>query len=296
MSHHVYKKLVETVVEPVLFYGAGIWGYRKFPAIESVLNKAKRLYLGVGKYAPNLAISGDLGWASAETKQKLEVVRLWCRLRNLSDDRLVRHIHLLFVNKPRTWEKQAAKLFNDLNISNIMLIDKPCKSLCIRTARDVLFNADISSWHAGLHRNGSVDNGNKLRTYRCYKKEYCTENYVLLNMNRDQRRILAKFRSCNLPLAIETGRYSRPKTPLHERLCKYCESSSIEDETHFLIDCEFYSDLRYNLFCKANILHPCFELSNSDVKLTILMNSSELQYVLADTLLSMCKRRKHTRL
>ena len=34
-----------------------------------------------------------------------------------------------------------------------------------------------------------------------------------MNMSRDHRRILAKFRSCNIPLAVETGRYTKPKTP-----------------------------------------------------------------------------------
>ena len=59
-------------------------------------------------------------------------------------------------------------------------------------------------------------------------------------MDRGHRRVLAKFRSCNLPLAIETGRYNRPKTPVIER----CHMDAIEDETHFLIDCEFYSDIK----------------------------------------------------
>ena len=44
-------------------------------------------------------------------------------------------------------------------------------------------------------------------------------NYVKCNMDRGHRRVLTKFRSCNLPLAIVTGRYD-PKTPISERICK----------------------------------------------------------------------------
>ena len=77
-------------------------------------------------------------------------------------------------------------------------------------------------------------------------------------MSRGHRRVLAKFRSCNLPLTIETGRYTRPKTPVFERLCKYCCTDSVEDETHFLVDCEFYSDLRYNLFQSAQSINDRF--------------------------------------
>ena len=38
---------------------------------------------------------------------------------------------------------------------------------------------------------------------------------------------------------METGCYSKPKTPSNERLCRV----SVEDETYFLIDCQSYTDL-----------------------------------------------------
>ena len=46
MTYDVYTKLIETFVEPVLFYGAGIWGQRYYPEVETVLNKACRYFLG----------------------------------------------------------------------------------------------------------------------------------------------------------------------------------------------------------------------------------------------------------
>ena len=42
MNISVYTKLVETMVEPVLFFCSGIWGHTNFSEIESVLNKAGR--------------------------------------------------------------------------------------------------------------------------------------------------------------------------------------------------------------------------------------------------------------
>ena len=109
-------------------------------------------------------------------------------------------------------------------------------------------------------------------------------------MSRGHRRVLAKFRSCNLPLAIETGRYTRPKTPVHERVCKYCNSNSVEDETHFLVDCDFYSDLRYNLFQSAQIIIETFKYYDSLDKLVFLMNCTDLQFQLANVSLKMNKR------
>ena len=50
---------------------------------------------------------------------------------------------------------------------------------------------------------------NKLRTYRQFKHEYCTEPYVTEVLNRQHRIALAKFRCPLAPLRIETGRYER---------------------------------------------------------------------------------------
>ena len=57
---------------------------------------------------------------------------------------------------------------------------------------------------------------------------------------------------------METGRFTRPKTPLSDRLCKFCNSSVVEEETHFLLDCDFYTDIRHILYEKALSLNQNF--------------------------------------
>ena len=140
------------------------------------------------------------------------------------------------------------KISETHNIEELMLIESPNKTVCISAVRDILTEIDNTKWYQKLMNNGNTENGNKLRTYRQYESVFKAEYYVKCNMDRGHVRVLAKFRSCNLPLAIETGRYNRPETPLSERLCKYCHIDLIEDETHFLVDCEFYRDIRFNLF------------------------------------------------
>ena len=103
-------------------------------------------------------------------------------------------------------------------------------------------------------------------------------------MRRGHRRILARFRSCSLPLAIETGRFTRPKTPLNQRLCRFCKTSAIEDETHFLIACDFYNDIRYNLFKNAVDMNTNFLGMPDSDKLAFLMKTDMLQYKIASTL------------
>ena len=93
---------------------------------------------------------------------------------------------------------------------------------------------------------------------------------------------------------METGRYSKPKTPINERLCRFCDTRSVEDETHFLIDCQLYTDLRLPLFQKAVtcINNEQFENLSSEDKLIFIMQNKYLQFVLGATLSKMFARRK----
>ena len=297
MSYDVYTKMIESVVEPVLFYCAGIWGTRKFPKVQSVLNKACRYFLGVSKNAPNTATRGDMGWVSAEVKQKLECTRLWCRLKNMPEDRTARKIHQWSLSERRSWENCMLNLIEQLGIEDCMLSPQPSKAACMKISKEKLIRIDTQNWENEIACNGrDENNGNKLRTYRTYKSTLSTEYYVKLNMRRDHRRILARFRSCNLPLEIEKGRYTKPKTPLNQRLCKFCNASTIEDETHFLISCNFYTDIRYDLFKNAVEMKSNFSAMADSEKLIFLMKTDMLQYKLASTLVQMNRRRRSTAL
>ena len=90
--------------------------------------------------------------------------------------------------------------------------------------------------------NTDISNQPKLRTYIQIKDEYKCENYVAMNLSRSLRSYIAQIRCGVLPLHIETGRYCNLK--VEERLCKVCDSQSVENEFHFIFDCKAYSQLR----------------------------------------------------
>ncbi len=55
-------------------------------------------------------------------------------------------------------------------------------------------------------------------------------------------------------LRIETGRYCRPKLLAKDRKCELCNLNQVEDETHFVLQCTLYDDLRqkYDIFNRHN--------------------------------------------
>ena len=73
-----------------------------------------------------------------------------------------------------------------------------------------------------------------------------------------------------------------------------CRSDELEDERHFLMNCSFSEDLRYELFEKAKTFIDNFEHLNFDVKFISLMNCDEIQSTLPYTLFKFYQRRLDT--
>ena len=69
MPYDVFTKLYDSLVWPVISYGAAIWGDRSFSCIDAIQNRAMRFFLGVGKYNPTAAVSGDMGWIPCHIRQ-----------------------------------------------------------------------------------------------------------------------------------------------------------------------------------------------------------------------------------
>ena len=67
------------------------------------------------------------------------------------------------------------------------------------------------------------------------------EPYLLVIKNKENRRNICKLRCGNHHLAIETGRLK--KIPIEERVCTRCENK-VEDELHFLTECELFDIVR----------------------------------------------------
>ena len=105
----MYSKLVESVVEQVLFFCPGIWRHNRYSEIDTVLNKARRMYLDVSKLSQIPHVDGVGVGFHAKFKHKLGVVRLCFCLRNMSDNRLVKQMHNYSFNMGKSFGKLGLK-------------------------------------------------------------------------------------------------------------------------------------------------------------------------------------------
>ena len=89
-GYKTYSKLYDTGIVPILDYAAGVWGFKK--RSEIIQNRAICFFLGVHRFASNLAINGDMGWMLFRVRQKLEMLRLRNKLIMINNERLVEKI------------------------------------------------------------------------------------------------------------------------------------------------------------------------------------------------------------
>ena len=89
LPFNVYTKLYDSVVYPVISYGAGIWG-----CINAVQNRAMRFFLGVGKYIPIADFEGEMEWEASFIKQWTSIGRHFVRISRTPLNRINKHIAL----------------------------------------------------------------------------------------------------------------------------------------------------------------------------------------------------------
>ena len=209
-----------------------------------------------------MAVNGDMGWVSSNTRRKIEMLRLWNRLVEMDGNRLTKKIFLWDKDKStRNWSDEVFKILTDIGLEQIFYQNKTAD---LEYCKSILCTADKEIWCQ------QVTTVPKLRTYVTYKTLYEVEPYVHRVLHRGHRSILAQFRTGILPLAIETGRYYN--IPPENRICSLCNENLVEDELHFLLYCKLYKKERKTFFAEVQRDDKNFMQKDDNVKLNILMD------------------------
>ena len=289
VCYDVFVKLYESLVCPIVEYGASIWGTRKYTCINAIQNRACRFFLGVGKYTPNVAVTAEMGLIPIFNKQWKSVIRLWCRFNNMSSNRLNRKVFKwadIMSSKHKcvkNWNFIVKKTFCELNLSHFCSIsDCVDTDFVVKSVMSKFFENHIVHWNSSLHSDGSKSGrgGNKLRTYRLFKHRFEPEQYCKIPLPFNYRSAFAKFRCGVAPLRIETGRYENIK--LVDRVCSICKDC-IEDEAHVLLKCPLYDDFRNELFLNAESFNENFMLLDDTQKLVFLFSDGNMIRLCAKT-------------
>jgi hypothetical protein len=160
----------------------------------------------------------------------------------------------------------------NINIKDISTNENKISNLKLKIK---IHNYAELRWLHSMHDDNRVNSthGNKLRTYRGFKNNKKTEPYLHVIENKKWRQAITRLRTSSHDLEIEKGRYLKIKEA--ERICKQCKTGEVEDECHFLIKCEAYSDERQALFKSISMQCNNFnKLSDHDKFNWLMVNES----------------------
>ena len=118
----------------------------------------------------------------------------------------------------------------------------------------------------------------KLRNCVLSKNEFKFENYLQIIKDFEIRKNVTRLRISAHNLAIEKGRHKRPtKLPLEERTCNIC--NTLEDEIHFLINCQLFCSPRLILFQSLEDIFVDFNKYSDLDKFKIIMSSQDTDLI-----------------
>ena len=131
------------------------------------------------------------------------------------------------------WSSGFKKVLDDMNLVNYWLNNTVIPLDLAKTRVHERLQRD---WE---HHCSTKD---KLRTYRIFKQEMAVASHLNCNLPKYPRSLISQLRLGVLPLRIETGRFVRLAEA--DRLCQVCSTDSVENEYHFLFECNEYTEYR----------------------------------------------------
>ena len=251
------SKLFDSLIRPIVTYGSEVWladyiinlnNIDLLPT-EKLQHKFCKSVLGITRNSSNLASRCEMGRNPIVLFAIKLMFKYYERLRTLPTNRLLSKAFQtdqdLHINGYKSWysclEKtlRSAGIKGNFNFLDSETVDKLLTRFYMQQTKDNLNNLR-------LHDDS------KLKLYsNVFNFNDNVPDYLKLNLKQTCTSIITKFRLSSHKLNIERGRYSRPKVPREERICKFC--NEVESESHFILFCKTYDSFRDRLLKEFDI-------------------------------------------
>ena len=230
------------MVKPILLYCSDVWGTLKQPKnspIERVHISFHKQLLGVRQQTPTDGVHLELGSFPITLNAIKAAVKNWERIRqyNCNDLLMATYEEATMDNLP--WASSIRETFMSNGLLQTFLTagsetrESECPHVLLFQRQRDQFNQEAL---------GNIKESSKLQFYSLLKTEAGIERYLTYITNITHRTDLTRLRLSSHSLHIETGRHN--STPRENRKCTFCRTDAIEDETHFLIRCPIYQNIR----------------------------------------------------
>ena len=289
----LYLDFFDKLIAPIFLYGCEVWGAYLLPPSKGISldningyfrTDFDKLYiqflkyiLGVNSKACNIAVLSELGAFPYALKILKSVCKNWYRIANYSPNKLLYDAYkcnceLMEFDKS-DWLRTVKVTLCEIGCEDIWLNDSDeFGDFPTNLIQNLLKEKFLVQWHNDFALQSHPDK--KLRTYSKFKTRFQLEKYLIVLKDVNVRKNFTKLRISAHNLNIEVGRHKRPKKiPEQERICDTCKE--IENEYHYVIECNKFNETRKKLFTNMSEIFTNFQMLNSENKFIMLMASDD---------------------
>ena len=250
----VFCLLYEACVCSILEYGGEIFGFDVHDSALQIYLRAARSFLGVTKNSPIHGIISEMNLLLPQFKGQIRMIRQYHRVLKSSGENMSKKVFLWDKSQNEqsivnTWYNEVKSIFVDNGLSEVfengLVFD-------LKQTVDSLKSKMLQKQQNTLQAECSQKP--KLRTFVKFKNFSETPAYLTKPLSFIQRKFLAKLRLGCLEIRLETGRWARPRLAEEARTCLACENQeeNIENENHFLFECNRYQSERLSWLAKIS--------------------------------------------
>ena len=230
---NLFFKLFDAQIQPQLLYASELWGLQEHQNVEKVHTFACKQLLKVDTKSPNSLIYGETGRFPLRINSTIRAIKYWLKLQNMPNDRL---------------PKQALAMLTNVTVpSELNWLKNIEDCLCRSGYAFVWYNQGTDNEKGFLNKlkirlqdifrqewNHKMDSSERLTWYKSIKRDFQCEKY-LTSLE------ITKFRIAFTRFRLRRNELN--KSFNNEIYCPHC-TGQIENDTHFLLDCVLYTDLR----------------------------------------------------
>ncbi|XP_067668393.1 uncharacterized protein [Haliotis asinina] len=236
----VYFKIFDAQIQPILLYGAELWGMHRFYEIEKVHLIACKRFLNVSPQTPTAIVYGECGRYPLYINALCKTLKYWVKVIHMHEDRIPLKVYKMQVYYDNCGYKTYASYIREILFAHgfgyvWMSQTVGDAALFLSRFKTVAINIFFQSW------NSTLNNSSRYHMYREFKSLLTPEKYLSCILDKKFRNILTKFRCGLLRLKYNEGRWLNVEVA--ERSCPLC-NLGVEDEYHFIFICTEYNALR----------------------------------------------------
>lgn len=241
----VMLHLFDSTVVPILMYACEVWGNENCDIVERLHPKFCKHILHLKQSTPTCMVYGETGRFPLVLSIKQRMIKYWAKIvsRTESDTYVCKLYEILFQlhndgSFISPWMEFIRTILNENGLGNVWLTQSfPTVEWLSQAIKIRLQDQYMQDWHR------TINTAPKCVTYRLFKEEWGQEQY-LLDLPRDIRIPLCKFRTCNHKLAVEKGRYR--DTPAMKGYVIYVIATQWETNFIFYSSVKRYTRYRYS--------------------------------------------------